>query len=121
MGAGIAVQFKRRHPAMYRAYRDRCRSGTFQLGDVFTWETEDGLVIYNLATQPAPGPSATLDAIGRSVTSALADASTRGIAQIGVPRIGAGLGGLVWGDVEAVLRDAAQSSTVNLIAVSLPQ
>jgi len=120
MAAGIAVQFKRGFPQMYQEYRRRCRQGSFQLGDVFVWDREPDLVVYNLATQPVPRPSATLAAIDAAVRAALADAEGRGLARLGVPRIGAGLGGLARPEVAAVLRRAGQDSTVELIAVSLP-
>src|ERR1700678_3621437 len=71
MGAGIAVEFKRRYPDMYKEYKRRCSSGAFSLGDVFVWETQ-ARVVYNLATQPRPGPSASVEAIQQSVTKALA-------------------------------------------------
>jgi O-acetyl-ADP-ribose deacetylase (regulator of RNase III) len=121
MGAGIAVEFKRRFPGMYQEYRRQCRQGSFRLGDVFVWDREPDLVVYNLATQPVPRPSATLTAIDTAVRTALGDAEKRGVARLGVPRIGAGLGGLVWSDVAQVLRRASEDSTVELIAVSLPE
>jgi O-acetyl-ADP-ribose deacetylase (regulator of RNase III) len=119
MGAGIAVAFKKRYPAMYQEYRQRCADGRFRLGDIFVWEAPD-LVIYNLATQPRPGPSATLDAIDASIRAALADAKGRGLSRLGIPRIGAGLGGLEWSDVAEVLTRAADESPVDLVVVSLP-
>jgi O-acetyl-ADP-ribose deacetylase (regulator of RNase III) len=120
MGAGIAVEFKRRYPEMYREYRRRCASGEFCLGDVFVWPAPDR-VIYNLATQPRPGPSATVDAIRASVIKALSDAQSRGLGQLGVPRLGAGLGGLGWDSVREALRQAGESSPVELVVVSLPE
>ena len=119
MGAGIATEFRRRWPEMYTAYRALCRSGRFRPGDVMPWDAGD-VVVYNLATQPVPGPSATLRAIRTAVGRALADAETRGIARVGVPRIGAGLGGLDWVDVEAALRAVGEASPVELVAVSRP-
>jgi O-acetyl-ADP-ribose deacetylase (regulator of RNase III) len=120
MGAGIATVFKKRYPAMYREYRQRCADGRFRLGDIFVWEAPE-FVVYNLATQPRPGPTATLDAIDRSVRAALADAGSRGLTRLGIPRIGAGLGGLDWPDVQAVLNEAADESEVGLVVVSLPE
>jgi O-acetyl-ADP-ribose deacetylase (regulator of RNase III) len=120
MGAGIAVEFKRRFPDMYQEYRRRCRQGSFRLGDVFVWDREPDLVVYNLATQPVPRPSATLTAIDTAVRAALADAEERDVVALGVPRVGAGLGGLAWPEVAEVLRRAGEDSTVELIAVSQP-
>jgi O-acetyl-ADP-ribose deacetylase (regulator of RNase III) len=118
MGAGIAKEFRRRFPQMYSEYRQLCKSGQFQLGDIFVWQA-DGLLIYNLATQPVPRPSATLEAINASVRAALADAEQRSVPRLGIPRIGAGLGGLAWQDVAAVLDAAAADSAVDLLVVSL--
>lgn len=120
MGAGIALEFKRRYPAMFQEYRRRCRAGRFGLGEIFVWDHEPGLIIYNLATQPIPRPSATLEAIDISIRAAIADAERRGVERLGVPRIGAGLGGLVWSDVADVLRRAGDDSALELVAVSLP-
>jgi O-acetyl-ADP-ribose deacetylase (regulator of RNase III) len=50
----------------------------------------------------------------------LADAERRKVPRLGIPRIGAGLGGLPWPDVAAVLRGAAAKSVVELVVVSLP-
>jgi len=118
MGAGIAVEFKRRYPQMCSRYLQECHGGRFRLGDVLVWQADD-LVIYNLATQERPGPCADLDAIEVSVTAALRDAQERGFAQVGVPRVGAGLGGLTWRQVRPRLAAAAESSQVELVVVSL--
>lgn len=119
MGAGIATEFRRRWPAMYDAYRAECTQGRFTLGMFFAWETQ-GLTIYNLATQPRPGPSANLDAIAAATTAMVNDAGDHGISTIAMPRIGAGLGGLDWADVAATLDAVAAATTVELIVVELP-
>jgi len=119
MGAGIAAVFKRRYPAMYQEYRLRCQDGRFRLGDILVWEAPD-LVVYNLATQPVPGPSAKLDAIDASIRAAIADAHRRGLPRLGIPRIGAGLGGLAWSEVADVLANASNDSAVELVVVSQP-
>ncbi len=49
MGAGIAVEFRRRWPAMYDAYRAACRTGRLRPGGIFVWEAPDRLIV-NLAT-----------------------------------------------------------------------
>lgn len=118
MGAGIAALFRHRWPAMYTEYRTRCQ-GRLCLGDIHAWTAPDGTVVYNLATQPRPGACASLDAIRGAVTSCLADAGRRGLAAVGMPRIGAGIGGLAWPDVDAVIRQVA-CGPVRLVVVSLP-
>lgn len=123
MGAGIALGFRRRWPAMYQEYRARCRRGEFRLGDFFAYLELDEphpRVVYNLATQLNPGPNADLLAIHVAVELALDHADGLGMATFGVPRIGAGLGGLYWPAVRDVLAEVAERSPVRLIAVTLP-
>jgi O-acetyl-ADP-ribose deacetylase (regulator of RNase III) len=119
MGAGIAGEFKRRFPRMYREYWRRCQAGRFRLGEIFVWPTDD-VVVYNLATQLLPRPPAVLDAIDRSVRAALDDARRRGVIRLGVPRLGSGLGELAWPEVATVLEAAGEASRVELVVVSLP-
>ena len=99
MGAGIAVEFRRRWPAMYDAYRAECRSGRLQPGGIFVWQAADRLIV-NLATQRGVGRGAARLEWVRQAARATAQLSVAGLA---LPRIGAGLGGLRWADVRAIL------------------
>jgi O-acetyl-ADP-ribose deacetylase (regulator of RNase III) len=119
MGAGIAVLFKKRWPRMYAEYKARCTDGRFVPGDVFVWE-ECGSTVFNLGTEKHWRTGATLDFIERSVRAMVTEAEARKIGAVGMPRIGAGYGGLVWNDVEAVLTRACAGSAVRLVVVSLP-
>jgi O-acetyl-ADP-ribose deacetylase (regulator of RNase III) len=119
MGAGIAVQFKKRWPAMYQEYKRRCADGRFNPGDVFVWEADDQ-VILNLGTEKHWRTGATLDFIERSVRNLLVVCEAERIDAVGMPRIGAGYGGLAWPDVEATLTRASIGSALRLVVVSLP-
>ena len=114
MGKGIAVAFRARWPEMYAAYKARCRDGRFGLGDVFLWE-EDGVLIFNLGTQKSWRSRAELPAIRRAVAEMLRLAEARGLAEIALPRIGAGLGGLDWAEVCGLLEELAAESPVRLL------
>jgi O-acetyl-ADP-ribose deacetylase (regulator of RNase III) len=111
MGAGIAVQFKKRWPAMYQEYKRRCADGRFNPGDVFVWEADDQ-VILNLGTEKHWRTGATLDFIERSVRNLLVVCEAERIDAVGMPRIGAGYGGLAWPDVEATLTRASIGSAL---------
>ena len=116
MRGGIARDVRARWPEMYDEYRRRCENGTFRLGGFFRWDAGD-VVVYNLATQQRSGADARLDAVDASVRGALADAASLGLTALGVPKLGAGIGGLDWADVRAVLREAGEASPVELVAV----
>jgi O-acetyl-ADP-ribose deacetylase (regulator of RNase III) len=121
MGAGVAVEFRRRWPAMYDDYHEACRAKTLEPGGLHSWtERATGTVIFNLATQNWPGRNARLEWVRSSIEAMLVIAEQRGIAAVGMPRIGAGIGGLAWAHVVAVLEDLAGGSAVNLVLVTLP-
>ena len=128
MGAGIAKEIKEKFPKMHRYYQDMCAEGEFILGSVFMahkFDTSAPYVeeiqqsgfstIYNLATQNHPGPYASLKAIKDSVTTMIDDAEQSGIKTIGVPRLGAGIGGLDWNNVKRLLEELGNATPVELI------
>ena len=117
MGAGIAVGFKGRWPAMYRAYRERCADGSFSPGDVFVWEGPE-VTVFNLGTQASWRVGATMDAVERAVLRMVAEAEVRGVEAVGMPRIAAGLGGLAWPDVDELLASVADRTIVRLVVVT---
>jgi O-acetyl-ADP-ribose deacetylase (regulator of RNase III) len=105
MDAGVAAQFKKRWPRMFDEYAARCADGRFHLGDVFVWN-EDDVTVYNLAIQEHWKAKARLPALKKALLHAVGLAAAAGIERIGVPRIGAGLGGLDWSRVRSVLEQA---------------
>ena len=114
MGAGIAVEFRRRWPDMYEEYHRRCKEGRFQPGDVFVWEAPER-TIFNLGTQKTWRTTATLAAIERSVTKMVEIADAKKISRVGLPRIGAGYGRLDWAKVRDVIEKAGASATTTLV------
>jgi O-acetyl-ADP-ribose deacetylase (regulator of RNase III) len=106
MGAGIAVGFRERYPAMYAEYRRRCKAAPrqFNPGDVFLWKADDQPWVFNLATQEDYWRSrATYDTIERVLQAMRAQADAEGIQSIAMPRIGAGYGGLSWKKVRPLI------------------
>jgi len=113
MGAGIAIEFQRRWPRMFDEYVARCADGRFGLGDVFTW-TEGDATIYNLGTQLHWRKKAQLPALAKALRKMVEMAPLAGIERIGLPRIGAGLGGLDWTRVKRVLTEVGAETKVTL-------
>ncbi len=99
MGAGIAVWFRERYPAMYEEYRQRCTATPrqFNPGDVLFWRAEGKPAVFNLATQEDYWRArATYEWVEEALTNMRAQADAEGIHRIAMPRIGTGYGGLSW-------------------------
>lgn len=113
MGHGIAVDFRKRWPAMYQEYRKQALAFKFTPGDVFLWQ-EGGKLIFNLMGQNRPGKDARLEWIRHSVNTALTTCDTLNIPALALPRIGSGIGGLDQDDVEKLLTELAESHTADI-------
>jgi O-acetyl-ADP-ribose deacetylase (regulator of RNase III) len=105
MGAGIAVGFRERYPAMFEEYRRRCKvkPPEFTLGSVFLWREDGKPAVFNLGTQPRPGRGATYEAVEAALRAMRERADAEGIRTVAVPRLAAGYGGLSWKKVRAVI------------------
>ncbi len=99
---------------MYEEYRRRCADGRFGLGDLFVWETPEQHVL-NLGTQRTWRSGADLAAVGSAVRKTVHWAEAHQVEAVGLPRIGAGLGGLDWAQVVATIEPIAAPSTVRLV------
>lgn len=108
MGKGIALQFKNKYPKMYSEYRVMCKDGLFNPGDVFDYNYGNGH-IYNLGTQVSWKTKARLEYIENAVRRMLELAASDNVTKIALPAIGAGLGGLNWNDVKAILNRESEN------------
>lgn len=102
MGAGVAKPIKELFPKNYYKYRIRCIKGSFLPGDCLS-TSENGLFVYNLATQFKPGAEAKLEYIQKAVTQMGRSAEMLGRDKVKTVRLGCGIGGLDWADVKPML------------------
>jgi O-acetyl-ADP-ribose deacetylase (regulator of RNase III) len=114
MDAGVAAAFKKRFPRMFDEYRQRCEDGRFSLGDVFVWSEGDE-VVYNLAIQQNWKTRSKLPALSRAVRKMAKLAEQSGVKRVGLPRLGAGLGGLDWRRVKSVLEEVGGETSIELV------
>lgn len=120
MGAGIARLIKELYPpSMYLAYEYKCFHQRVLPGEFHIWPDRNHPTLYNLITQIDTGADADLRFVRRSIMRMVVDAEERGIDEIGLPRIGCGIGGLKWDDVEEILQKIQQLTTVQLVIYTL--
>lgn len=127
MGAGVARLVREQHPEAFYAYHAACQTGRFRLGTAQAVYSnpagQPGHWIYNLGTQKAPGADATAWGVFLSFANMAEDAAARGINEIALPRIGCGIGGLLWPTVEEAIAAALGRSThsnLTLVVYDLP-
>lgn len=141
MGAGIALQIRRKWPDVYTNYKDFCLEYP-TLGDIqvlisderdaqeypyisslykvvnpfFTVGLNENLIIINAFTQYKPGPNADIDAIFAAFAKIRLVARATGM-PVYFPLIGCGIGGLDWKDVEPVIDQALGSNITSTLII----
>ena len=72
-------------------------------------------MIFNLGTQATWRTKAKLEDVEAALQRMVELASEQGVKRIGLPRIGAGLGGLPWATVRALLEKFGSETDVELV------
>jgi O-acetyl-ADP-ribose deacetylase (regulator of RNase III) len=115
MGAGIAVQFKRRYGNV-----DQLLAQQHVVGQVAVLERdEDPRVVYYLVTKEAYWHKPTLRALAASLVDMRNHAVAHGVTKIACPRIGCGLDRLSWPDVKATILKVFEGTGIEITVYSL--
>jgi O-acetyl-ADP-ribose deacetylase (regulator of RNase III) len=113
MGAGIAKPIKQMHPKMFFEYREMCENGTFTPGSVFYYEGSPKS-IFNLGTQSGVN-GAKIEYIELAFVNLAKYISKNPVKEIGIPRIGAGLGGLDWDKIKQIISNIVETLDTKFI------
>jgi len=104
MGAGIAKEFKRRWPRMFKVYRAACERGDIKIGYPLLCLMRERWVL-NFPTKDHWKRPSKLEYIERGLTSVIAHHEEWGIESIAFPQLGTTLGGLRWEDVWPLMKE----------------
>ncbi|MEP7766008.1 macro domain-containing protein [Sanguibacter sp. 25GB23B1] len=107
MGKGIALQFKRAYPAMFKDYAAAAKRGNIAIGSMHVWHLDrlDGpRIIINFPTKSHWRSGSKLEDIESGLEDLVEVIRRERIASIAVPPLGCGNGGLDWSDVEPLVR-----------------
>lgn len=96
MGKGIALEFKKRFPEMYKDYVRRCKKGDVKLGQPYIYRELTYPWIINFPTKDHWRSVACLDDIVRGMRYLLDHYKEWGVTSIAVPPLGCGQGQLEW-------------------------
>lgn len=105
MGAGLAREFRRRFPDAYIAYAEACRRGKVQIGRVFVYDRGRAFPRYILhfPTKRHWRNPSRMEYIEKGLDDLVRVVHLLGVRHVAVPALGAGLGGLRWDDVRALM------------------
>lgn len=96
MGKGIALEFKKRYPEMFRDYERRCAAGEVKLGRPYLYKDLVGKWILNFPTKDHWRSVARLQDIVDGLEYLKDRYRQWGIRSLAVPPLGCGQGGLEW-------------------------
>jgi O-acetyl-ADP-ribose deacetylase (regulator of RNase III) len=106
MGKGIALQFRRAYPSMFRAYVAAVKAGDVQIGRMHVW-TNDALggprYIINFPTKSHWRARSRLADVELGLSDLVKVVEDLRITSIAVPPLGCGNGGLAWSQVEPLI------------------
>ncbi len=109
MGKGIALQFKGRFPANYKAYRKASKAEEVQIGKMLVVReltVEKEVWIINFPTKVHWKSPSKLDYIRSGLEDLRRVILEKNIGSIAIPPLGCGLGGLNWPDVKHLIQQA---------------
>ena len=120
-GKGFVLALSQRWPqpeAAYRAWYEQGAAAGFRLGAVQFVDVAPGMRVANMIAQrgvrPAAGvPPIRYDALRECLTS-LAERATADAASVHMPRIGCGLAGGTWPEVEAIIQATLVAAGVSV-------
>lgn len=109
MGKGIALQFRRAYPEMYRAYERAVKAGDVGVGRMHVWPTEaltGPRYVINFPTKGHWRARSRLADVERGLDDLVRVVRKLCIKSLAVPPLGCGNGGLDWRHVEPRIRGA---------------
>jgi len=109
MGKGIALQFRRAYPAMFKEYSRAVKAGDVRLGHMHVW-ANDALsgprYIINFPTKGHWKARSRLGDVKTGLVDLVRIVCDLGIASIALPPLGCGNGGLDWSQVQPLIVQA---------------
>ena len=99
MGKGVALEFKKRFPAMFQDYAARCERKQVHLGSPYLYRDPSGRLIVNFPTKDHWRSPARLSDIDRGLDYFVQHFAEWGIDSVAMPPLGCGNGGLEWSEV----------------------
>lgn len=99
MGKGVALEFKKRFPAMFKDYTARCERKQVHLGEPYLYRDASGRQVVNFPTKDHWRSPSRLTDIERGLDFFAQHFAEWGVTSVAMPPLGCGNGGLEWSEV----------------------
>lgn len=109
MGKGVALEFKRRWPENFEAYKKLCKSDRLRPGQMFVFDTatmfssEWPRFLINFPTKDHWRSKSKLRFVEDGLETLAVELKERGIRSVAIPPLGCGNGGLDWREVRPLI------------------
>lgn len=103
MGAGLALEFRKRYPSMFLGYRERCDYGEVTTGMCYPYRVSEERTVINFPTKDHWRNPSEMSYIEGGLSYLVANYEAWGIRSVSLPFLGCGLGGLPRRDVVRVM------------------
>ena len=102
MGKGLAKEFKRLFPQMFREYQKLCEAGRLQTGKLWLYPTPHKWVL-NFPTKKHWRHPSQVDYVGKGLQAFVSNYDRARISSVAFPQLGCGNGELDWSDVKPLM------------------
>lgn len=112
MGRGIALQFSKAFPEVFRAYEAACKRGEVRVGEVLSHDLnrfEQPHYVINVPTKKHWRGKSQMEYIDAGLKALVEEVKRLGLKSVAVPPLGCGLGGLDWNDVRPRIERAFEA------------
>src|SRR6266536_1794212 len=114
MGKGVAAEFKKRSPAMFEDYAERCDRKQVRLGEPYLYRDDSGVLIVNFPTKDHWRSPSRLADIERGLDHFVKHYAEWGVTSVSFPPLGCGNGGLSWEEVGPLIYGKLRNLAINL-------
>jgi len=114
MGKGIAYEFKKYYPIMFKEYKELCNSNRLNVGDLHLFKTSNKWIL-NFPTKEHWRTPSKIEYIEKGLKSLVQQALNLQISDIAMPKLGCGNGGLDWErEVKPIVEKYLKTSPINV-------
>jgi O-acetyl-ADP-ribose deacetylase (regulator of RNase III) len=114
---GLALALRQKWPQMYKDFRHYCHVSHPKTGEIWAWKSDDQYIISLFGQEAAyghggkPGKAHT-EYVNHALRALHKFAEKEKLSSIALPRVATGVGGLVWEDIEPLIKRHLKSLNI---------